>query len=139
MKRVGTTFGSHFSRTKRRVPPPCQAVPVCIHNLNHVSRICFSFYSSLVLLCRLCLRAKPVLAYPSPTPYRTRSVGLSTYVIKSFSSFCFVFSPNIFILFFSICFYFPPPGSCLSLFTFHCPFLVRSLCLTELPVSVCWV
>ncbi len=65
-----------------------------------------------------------MLAYPSPTPYRTRSVGLSTYVIKSFSSFCVSFHQPFLVFSFQSFFTSPPPGSCHPLFTFHYPFTI---------------
>ena len=55
--------------------------PVCIHNLNHVSVFPLTLRLSCLPLCW------PVLAYSSPTPYPTRCVDLSTYVILSFCDF----------------------------------------------------
>ncbi len=84
-------------------------------------------FSLLPFTCLACLCASLCLCTLALTPYPTRCVGLSTYVIKSFLLFHSTVAPIIFIL---VCskyfspkfFYSSPPGSCHPLFTFPYPF-----------------
>ncbi len=109
--------------------------PVCIHNLNHVSVFPLTLRLSCSPLCW------PVLAYSSssPTPYPTRCVDLSTYVILSFCDFSSR-TNHFFSFFFTKVFQSPPPPRVLSL-TFHfspysSPFLTSFSSLLHLPVCI---
>ena len=88
--------------------------PVCIHNLNHVSVFPLTLRLSCLPLCW------PVLAYSSLTPYLTRCVDLSTYVILSFCDFhsCLLSSrTNHFLSFLPKFFSISPPPCLVSHFS----------------------
>jgi hypothetical protein len=126
MKKLRTTFGS-------REPKDLSPSLFYTHNLNHVS--VFSSY-----LCLSCWpSSSPALAHTSPLPYRTRIVGLSTYVITSFLnlfSFLFTLPPIVFVFFTSPFFFHSPLTLCLSLFTFSTLELFPT-CFSQLPFSAC--
>jgi hypothetical protein len=107
-------------------------------------------FSLLPFTCLACLCDSLCLCTLALTPYPTRCVGLSTYVIKSFLLFHSTVALIIFILvcskFFSPKFFTPPPpGSCHPFFTFyptlHLPDFLQpacfSACLLLLRVSLC--
>ena len=116
-------------------------------------------FSLLPFTCLACLCASLCLCSLALTPYPTRCVGLSTYVIKSFLLFRSTVAPIIFILvcskFFHQSFFTPPPLGLVTHFSpFTLPFTfltsfsqlaslpaccccVCASVLAELPVSVC--
>ncbi len=82
--------------------------PVCNHNLNHVSVFPLTLRLSCLPLCW------HVLAYSSPTPYPTRCVDLSTYVILSF---CDSHQSFLIVFFLPKFFQFPSPPCLVSHFS----------------------
>ena len=101
-----------FWRTKDSWPPSLFAF---------ITLITYQF-SQLPFACLACLCASLCSRTLVCTSYPTRCVDLSTYVILSFCDFILVYcqvAPINFYLFYQSFFNFPPPVSCLSLFTFH--------------------
>ncbi len=99
-----------FSRTFGTVPPL---------SFTFITLITyqFSFLPFACLGCPCASLCSRTLVY---TSYPTRRVDLSTYVIKSFEPFSFFFThPPIVFRFSFFVLRFPPPRSCLSLFTFY--------------------
>ena len=138
MKRLDTSFGS--CEPQEPYPLPCFNLIILITYL----------ISLLPFTCLACLCVSLWLCTLALTPYPTRCVGLSTYVIKSFLLFHSTVTPIIFILVCSKFFHqsfllLPPPGSCHPLFTFyptlHLPNFLQpacfSACLLLLRVSLC--
>ena len=130
MKSLDTSFGS--CEPKEPYPLPC---------FNLITLISYLF-SLLPFACIACLCASLCLCTLALTPYPTRCVGLSTYVIKSFllshQSFSFLSSQSFF--FTKVCFTPPPLGlvthfslSPSTLFTFLTSFSQ----LASLPACCC--
>ena len=122
----------HIRWLKGFSPPPV---------LSFITLITYQF-SLLPFACLACLCASLCSRTLVCTPYPTRCVNLSTYVILSFCDFhsCLLSSrTNHFYLFYQIFFNFPPPRV-LSL-TFHfslysSPFLTSFSSLLHLPVCI---
>ncbi len=149
MKRLDTSFGS--CELQEPYPLPC---------FNIITLITYLF-SLLPFTCLACLCASLCLCTLALTPYPTRCVGLSTYVIKSFSIslFCRTNHFLLFLFFSPKYFSLLPPPTCLvshfspftllfssswlpsaSLLLCLLRFFVCSLCIRGLPVRAAgWV
>ncbi len=98
------------------MPPEPYPLP-CFNLITLISYL----FSLLPFACIACLCASLCLCTLALTPYPTRCVGLSTYVIKSFSSFCAFFSPSFLVFLFKV-FYFSPSWVLSLTFHFSLPF-----------------
>ncbi len=137
MKRLDASFGSCE-------PPEPEPYPLPLPCFKLITLITYLF-SLLPFTCLACLCASLCLCTLALTPYPTWCVGLSTYVIKSFSIslYCRTNHFLLFLCFFIKVFFTSPPPRVLTHtfhflpYSFHLPDFLQPACFSACFAFLC--